>query len=47
MARKYAYLGFALFPGLALAALSLDSVPAGYKGNSSEHQPHIYLFQER
>lgn len=33
-------LGFALFPGLALAALSLDSFPAGYKGNSS-HQPHI------
>ncbi|KAG6585947.1 hypothetical protein SDJN03_18680, partial [Cucurbita argyrosperma subsp. sororia] len=31
MATKYAYLGFALFPGLALAALSLDSVPAGYK----------------
>ncbi|KAG6588537.1 hypothetical protein SDJN03_17102, partial [Cucurbita argyrosperma subsp. sororia] len=32
MARKSAYLGFALFPGLALAALSLDSVPSGYKG---------------
>lgn len=42
MATKYAYLGFALFPGLALAALSLDSVPAGYKGNS-EHQPHIFF----
>ncbi|KAG6585903.1 hypothetical protein SDJN03_18636, partial [Cucurbita argyrosperma subsp. sororia] len=31
MATKYVYLGFALFSGLALAALSLDSIPAGYK----------------